>query len=326
MKSISFALITSLLILSSLIIGCAPAQVNLFPRHTDPLREQVLEGHHSDKVLVIPVQGFISSTPQEGLFTDKPSMVQEVVAHLNKARGDSNIRALVLLIDSPGGTSVDSDILYHEIRRFRQQTNVPVVAVMLGVAASGGYYISLPADVIIAHPGTITGSVGTIFVRPKIHELLDKIGVEAKVTVSGNHKDIGSPFRPDSGEEEAILQSMVDELNSQFVRRVIRHREPSEEALETISSGRVFTARQAKELAMIDEIGYLPDALKLAKLMGEANPAARVVAYRRSLHSNDNLYNTMTNRSSSFPLVVKTLPRNLAPQSPGFYHLWIPSV
>jgi protease-4 len=127
-------------------------------------------------------------------------MVQEFVSQLRLAEKDKKIKALLLKIDSPGGSVIASDIVYNEILAFKKRTGAKVVVAMMGVAASGGYYISLPADTIVAHPATITGSIGVIFFRPKVTGLMGKIGVGVEVNKSGKNKDIGSPFRQTTAE------------------------------------------------------------------------------------------------------------------------------
>ncbi|MCK5205169.1 MAG: S49 family peptidase, partial [Desulfobacterales bacterium] len=144
------------------LIGCQAPKIRLFPSAADPLNEYTLAGEEKGKVLVIPIRGTISDAPKRQFIITRPSMVQEVVSQLRKAQKDPEVKALVLKINSPGGSVTASDILYNEIVAFKQKTKAKVVVVMMGVAASGGYYISLPADYILAHPTSITGSVGVL--------------------------------------------------------------------------------------------------------------------------------------------------------------------
>jgi len=162
-------LITVLIILI-LVTACSMPRIKLFTDAADPLREYTLEGSGSEKILLISVQGTISDMPQKGLVRSTPSMVQQIVSQLKKAEKDDRIRAVLFRINSPGGTIVASDILYHEISSYREKTGAKIVVSMLDVAASGAYYMSLPADMIMAHPTTITGSIGVIFLRPKVRE------------------------------------------------------------------------------------------------------------------------------------------------------------
>ncbi|MFO7706910.1 MAG: signal peptide peptidase SppA [Desulfobacterales bacterium] len=314
--------IASILIVMT--VGCAAPQIKLFPSQADPLQESTLEGRAEQKILVIPVRGVISNSPDEGLVRTRPSVVQEVVSHLRKAAQDKEIRAVVLQINSPGGSVTGSDILYHEILRFKEERRIPVVAAMLDVAASGAYYIALPADHIVAHPTTLTGSVGVIFIRPKVAALMEKIGVAVEVSKSGVNKDIGSPFRHTTPEEERLLTAMTEQLGKRFVDLVNRHRQVEPAALAEVSTARVFLAEKALKFNLVDSIGYMPDALGEAKKRAGLPDDARVVVYRRLDYPNDNIYNPVTSYEGSRPTAVLDLglPRLLPAAQTGFYYLW----
>lgn len=174
-----------LLALALVVSGCAAPKIRIFGNNNEPLEEYTLQGSARKKILLIPVKGKITDDIESGLIRKKPSMVQEIVAQLDKAEKDKDVGAVLLVIDSPGGSVTASDVLYHEIVQFKEKTGTKVVAAMMDVAASGGYYIALPADVILAHPTTITGSVGVLFLQPKVVGLLDKIGVDVQVSKSG---------------------------------------------------------------------------------------------------------------------------------------------
>ena len=132
--------------------GCAAPQVKLFSDASDPLKESILQGTEKGKVLVVTLQGVISTRPREGTLRTMPSMVQEVISQLRMAEKDPEIKCLLLKVDSPGGTATASDILYNEILAFKERTQAKIVVSMMDIAASGGYYVSLPADIIFAHP------------------------------------------------------------------------------------------------------------------------------------------------------------------------------
>ena len=146
--------------------GCVKTQIKLFTDGTVPFEEYTLEGTGDEKILLIPVEGTISDSPKRGWLRDRPGLVENVVAQLRKAEKDPQIKALVLKINSPGGAVTASDILYHELQAYRARRQVKIVALFMGLAASGGYYVALPADHIVAHPTSITGSVGVIFIAP----------------------------------------------------------------------------------------------------------------------------------------------------------------
>ncbi|NNK84549.1 MAG: S49 family peptidase, partial [Desulfobacterales bacterium] len=136
--------------------GCAMPNISLFTDDTTSLKEFTLQGTGKGRILVIPIKGKISDSTTKGLIFTKPSLIQEVVSQLKLAEKDKRIKAVILKIDSPGGTVTASDILYHEIVAFKKRTGIKLVVAMMDVAASGGYYISMPADFIFAHPTTIT--------------------------------------------------------------------------------------------------------------------------------------------------------------------------
>jgi protease-4 len=315
--------ITALLIILISITGCAAPKIRLFPSQADPLKEFTLEGKSEPKILVVPIRGIISNSPKEGFVSTRPSIVQEVVSQLRRAEEDEKIRAVILKIDSPGGSVTASDILYSEIAGFKNRTGAKVVVAMMGVAASGGYYISLPADHILAHPTTVTGSIGVIFARPKVTGLMEKIGLAVEVNKSGADKDMGSPFRQASAAEQKIFQELTDRLGARFVDLVARHRKLEPEVVAQIATARVYLANEALELGLVDEIGYLENAVRQAKKLAGLAEDAKVVVYRRTEYPDDNIYNTSTSfGGAKASLISMELPGSLNHIQTGFYYLW----
>ncbi len=186
----------------------------------------------------------------------------DIIAQLTDFREQKGIKAIVLRIDSPGGAVGASQEIYEEVKR----TNAvkPVVASMGSVAASGGLYAALGAGKIVANPGTLTGSMGVILKFANLEGLFDKIGYKSEVVKSGRLKDIGSPSRPLTEEERAMLQAMIDNVHDQFIKAVAESRKLPEAAVRAIADGRVFSGAQAKELKLIDQFGNLNDAVLLA--------------------------------------------------------------
>ena len=304
-------------------IGCGSAKIRLFPSQADPLKEFTLEGKADQKILVLPVRGVISDAPREGFVRTRPSLVQEVVSQLRKAEDDEKVKAVILKIDSPGGSVTASDILYNEILTFKYRTGAKVVVAMMGVAASGAYYISLPADYILAHPTTLTGSVGVIFLRPKVIGLMDKIGVTVEVNKSGINKDMGMPYRAATAEEKKIIQSMTDRLGVRFIDLAAKHRDLDPAGAAKIATARIYLAPEALELGMLDGIGYLDQAISKAKQLANLPDNARVVVYRRTEYPDDNIYNTSTRYGGGELSVVSVdLPNVLNHFQTGFYYLW----
>jgi protease-4 len=310
------------------LVGCEAPKIRIFPSHSDPLKEYTLQGKEEGKVLVIPIRGVISDAPSRQVFSTRPSMVEEIVSQLRKAEGDPDIKAVLLKIDSPGGSVIASDLIYNEIMAFKQRKKAKVVAAMMGVAASGGYYIALPADFILAHPATVTGSVGVLFLSPNVSDLMEKIGVKVNVSKTGKDKDMGSPFRPATEEEKKIIQNITDRLGTQFLDHIAEHRKLDPNKLKEISSARIYLADDALKLGMIDGIGYLDEAVSQAKKLADLPDDAKVVVYRRTEFADDNLYNTAMSRyeGRGLSIVSLELPPYLSELQTGFYYLWQPGV
>ena len=317
------SILIALLVIEFFMIGCTTPRIRIFPSQEDPLQEFTLEGKAKQKVLVIPVRGIISDAPREGFIRSRPSMVQEVVSQLRLAGKDENVKAVIFKIDSPGGSVTASDILYNEIEVFKERTGAKVVAAMMGLTASGGYYISLPADYILAHPTTITGSIGVIFRRPRVTGLMQKVGIDIEVNKSGKNKDIGSPFRAATAEEDKIFQDLTDRLAVRFVDLVAKHRKLEPETIAEISTARVYLANEALELGLVDEIGYLEKAVLQAKKLARLPEDAKVVVYRRTEYPDDNLYNTSARYDEGHGSIISLrLPGSLNDINTGFYYLW----
>ncbi|MBI3635732.1 MAG: signal peptide peptidase SppA [Candidatus Rokubacteria bacterium] len=279
-----FATIAAL-VLALLFPGCSVISIDFTPR-IRPLREETVEGHGENKILLMDISGLISDAeggPILNIGTPPPRvpLLVRVREELKKAEQDPNVRALVLRINSPGGTVTASDIVYREILGFKQTKKVPVVAVMLDVAASGGYYIALAADTIVAHPTTVTGSIGTIMISVNAEGLMQKIGVATMTIKSAEHKDMGSPFRAPTPEERAIFQSVIDDLQRQFVAKVVEHRRLAADVAATLADGRIYTAGQALASRLVDRIGYMPDALAVARQAAGLTDA-KVIVYHRA--------------------------------------------
>ena len=199
----------------------------------------------------------------EGPIIEAKSVVDEIKGYVK----DSSVRAIVLRVDSPGGGVVPSQEIYEQVKKAK--TVKKVVVSMGSVAASGGYYISAPADRIIANQGTITGSIGVIMVVPNLKGLLDKVGIKTEVVKSGKNKDLASVFRGIGPEERAIIQGVMDDVHEQFIEAVSEGRKMPIEQTRAIADGRIFSGRQAINVGLVDEVGDLQYAVKsAAKLAG----------------------------------------------------------
>lgn len=288
------------------------------------LQETTVSGTGKDKVLLLDLSGVISSTEKDGLFP-KPSMLSEFKEELTLAAKDSRVKAVVLRINSPGGTVTASDILYHELREFKAQRNVPVVASIMDVGASGGYYVAAAADAILAHPSTVTGSIGVIMLSVNARGLLEKIGVEGNAITSGPRKDMGSPFRALKDEERAIFQSVIDDFYARFLA-VVKEGRPnlSTEQIRKLADGRIYSGDQAKASGLVDDLGYLNDAIDMAKKKAGLTEA-KVVTYRRPGESRNNIYSKVAGQAeSSAPWSSLDLMALVRGGSPQFMYLWMP--
>lgn len=310
------------LVFVTIFAGCSLPKLSLLPER-GPLKETTLQGSGDQKVLVINVNGVISDQPRQRLLQSQPSMVQEVVAQLQRAEEDGDIKAILLKINSPGGTVTASDILYHEISEFKKRTGAVIVVAMMNLAASGGYYISLPADWIMAHPTTVTGSIGVIFARPQVSGFLEKYGLAMEVNTSGAQKDMGSPFRPPTETERAIFQELTDGMAKRFHDLVVAHRKLTPKQFEQVATARVFLAADAQKLGLVDQIGYLSDALDKAKNMAGLPADARVVTYRRRQSEDDTIYSPSAgSQNDTVGAMVPILAPLTGGGETGFYYIW----
>lgn len=193
---------------------------------------------------------------------------RDIVRQLKEYRRDDNIKGIILRIDSPGGSVAPSQEIYDEVLKVKN-SNKKVFASLGNMAASGGYYIASPADMVVANPGTLTGSIGVIMAFSNIEELIKKIGMRPEVIKSGPFKDSGSPVRPMSKSERKLFQSVVDDVHEQFMEAVSKGRNLPKKQVERIADGRIFTGRQALKLKLVDHLGGLEETIDLmAKTIG----------------------------------------------------------
>ncbi len=301
--------------------GCI--SVSLFPQ-PGPLREKTVQGTAPEKILMIDVSGVIAEKPSSGPFGSSEDMIARVKEELTVAGEDPHVKALLLRINSPGGTVTASDVLYHELTMFKAKRNLPIVAVIMDVGASGGYYIASAADKIVAHPTSVTGSVGVIMLRVNAEGLLQKIGVQAGAIKSGAKKDIGSPFRAMTEEERDIFQAMINGFQGRFLEVVTKGRSAlKSEQVNLISDGRVLTGPQAKQLGLVDQVGYLDDGIAMAKQLAGV-PDARVVMYVRPGTYKHNIYSQLGETSTLEALAHLDVMGLVRGGTPQFLYLWMP--
>lgn len=220
-----------------------------------------------DKVGVLEIKGLISNSSE---------INKQIIAF----RERRDIKAIVLRIDSPGGAVAPSQEIYREVKKVKKV----VVASMGSVAASGGYYIAVAADQIVANPGTITGSIGVIIEFANVQGLMDKLGLKGIVIKSGKFKDTGSPLREMNDEEKRLLQGLIDDIHQQFVAVVAENRKLSINDVNDIADGRIFSGAQAQKIRLVDKLGNLQDAIELASELAGIEGKPNVV-YSRSRKS-----------------------------------------
>jgi protease-4 len=225
------------------------------------------------RIAVLYAVGMIST----GRSSDDGAQVlgsDTVVEALRKARADSSIRAIVLRIDSPGGSAIASDVIWREVMLTREVK--PVIASMSDVAASGGYYIAMPAHAIVAEPATLTGSIGVVMVKFVIDGTLDKLGINLEQVTAGRYADMYSPVRAFTPEERAKVEEQMQATYEAFVEKAAAGRQTTPERIDAIAQGRVWTGRQAKEIGLVDELGGLSRALDLARSRAKIAEGAEV--------------------------------------------------
>ncbi len=207
-----------------------------------------------DKIAIVEVKGVITQS-------------SDVIEYIHQYLADDGVKAIILRVDSPGGGVGPSQEIYGEILKAKRKKKI--ITSMGSVAASGGYYVACASDLIVANPGTITGSIGVIMQFSNFEELLKKIGIKGVVIKSGEHKDIGSPLREMTPEEKKIMQDTLDNVHQQFIQAVAKGRKLDPAKVVPIADGRIMTGEQAQQLGLVDKLGNLQDAIdEASKLVG----------------------------------------------------------
>ncbi len=289
------------------------------------MHETVVLGSDGPKVLMLDIDGEITDSDAAGVlgWVLSEGTVSRVRDELDRADNEGDIKAILLRIDSPGGSPTASDSVYRQLTTFKRKHGIPVFAQLMSTAASGGYYIAVAADQILASPTTITGSIGVIMLGVNLSGLMDKIGVANQTLTSGSYKDAGSFLRPMEEAERAQLQSVIDDLYSRFVDVVNEGRsELSAERIRELADGRIYSAPQALAAGLVDGISPLEDTIAaLAKHLGV--PEVQVVSYHRKRETPTNIYSRTTVHA---PLEIQSEAVSHLFPRPGFYYLWWPAL
>jgi protease-4 len=312
------------------LVGCSAPSFLVTPvansQKLDEIGVKSGKGAFPPKIALIEVEGMLVNARTGGLFQAQENKLSLFTQQMDAAAADPKVKAVVLRVNSPGGTVTCSDTMYQLIKKFREDTHKPVIASGQEVMASGAYYLSTACDDIVVQPTTVVGSIGVIFELFEVDQGLAKLGITANAIKSKPHKDIGSPFRAMALEERQILQSTVDEYYQRFIGVVqAKYHLTDADTIATATDGRVFSGEQAKKIGLVDKVGLLEDAIDLAKQKSGANNA-EVVMYKRPYGYMGSIYaDTSTPAPNAAQANVLQLPLPASMSLPrGFYYLWQP--
>jgi protease-4 len=280
------------------------------------------------KIALVDVDGVLRNGREHSLISggEGENPVALFKEKLDRAANDDRVKAIVVRINSPGGSVTASDLMYTELKSFRERTGKPVIASMLDVAASGGYYLACAADQVFAQPTTITGSIGVIMMLPQLTGTMQKLGIEAHIFKSGPMKDSGSPFREMNDRDRQLFEHLIRQMYDRFVGVVAQARsEVPPERVRELADGRVYLGPEAKEHGLVDEVGTLEDALVAAKsAAGLDESKVLVVEYARPLAHRPNVYADGGDHPAQVNLINVELPEWLRGPAPQLMYLWAP--
>lgn len=320
-----------LLLTVSSLTACGPVTFTVGSRAGDAEIDQTIvedDGSTSDRVAVIDVSGLIFNGRSRGLLTEGEHPVGALHEKLRAAAEDSRIKAVIVRLNTPGGTVTASDAMYRELMRFKERTGKPVVALMMDVAASGGYYLACAADEIVAYPTTVTGSIGVIVQTVSFRPLMDRWGIKAESFTSGPNKAAGSPLENMTDGHRAVFRRMVDDFYGRF-RELVRTSRPNIPAdrFDTVTDGRVLTGTDALDAGLVDQLGDVYDAWEVAKNRAGVSHA-HLVRLHRAGDTVRSVYATAPTPSEG-GVQINLAQINLAQEGAGatetFLYLWRPA-
>ena len=289
------------------------------PVDEDPTMNEVWSyGHGDKKVVRIAVEGVIMRQSEGGFFEAPVDRIESILSQIRAAKNDEDIRGIILEVDSPGGGVTPSDEIYSALKDFKDSdAKRKVVVYMRDLAASGGYYVSMAGDWLIAEPTTIVGSIGVIMGSMNFKELAEKVGVKDVTIKSGKNKDLLNPFSEINPDQIAILQKMIDATYERFFGIVKDSRQIKDSTLRELADGRVFDSSEALKLKLVDQIGYWDDAVKkISELLGEKD--IKVIRYENHVSVLDRLLSAQT-RAPAISLESLTQAAR-----PKLQYLWQP--
>jgi protease IV len=291
-----------------------------------PLIPSLLPHHqsnpHDGLVAVVDVDGVLLDADPTGLGSWGENPVSLFRERLDAIRCNPRVRAVVLRIHSPGGSVTATDIMWHDLQDFRRRTRLPVVACMMDVATGGAYYLATAGDVIIAQPTGVTGAIGCILNVYNLQDLMAQFNIVGIPVKAGKYIDLGSPIKALDPEGRKVLQAMADEFHRRFRDIVIKSRPAVDPHLETTFDGRVFTASQARDLGLVDGIGYLDNAVARARNLAGLSRNAEIVFYHRKGDPALSPYSVTPNVPLQDKLIPVNVPGLNRSRLPSFLYLW----
>lgn len=312
-----------------LLAGCGTPSLLITPvSNTEKLEEINADpdaGWSAMKIAIIELEGMLINARSGGFLQPSENKLSLFQQEMNRAARDPTVKAVVLRINSPGGTVTCSDNMYEIVKAFRATTQKPVIASAQEVCASGAYYVACGTDRIVANPTSVVGSIGVILTTLDLSGIMGKVGIRAESITSGPLKDMGSPFKPLDTGARAVMQGMIDDYYARFVGVVKSGRteltNPTDLSMAT--DGRVFSGEQAYKLKLVDQLGTLEDAIELARRMSKS-PGARAIMYRRPYGYGGSIYAQQPGPMPQANVLRLELPESELFMPRGFYFLWQP--
>jgi len=297
------------------------------PYDPENLEEEYVDGKRGEglpKIAVISIRGVIVSSDDS--FSTSSADSRQVCTRIRRAMNDPKVKALVVNLNTPGGEVAASDEIYAEIRQFRKKTGKPAVAMLNSIAASGGYYIAAACHPIVANKQTLTGSIGVIISAFNYRGLFEKIGLQSEVYTSGKMKDMLNGARARTPEEIQIVKKLIDNTYQEFVRIVAASRRiPADKIRNSeIGDGRIFDGIQAKELGLVDSLGYFRDAVRIAADQAKLKPDSYTVICYKDSFSFSRMFSMLSSRSGGLVLNLSlegSAGRPFVPKQGVLYYL-----
>jgi protease-4 len=315
------------LLMLMVLSGCSAPSLLITPvsSSSDLEEVQVADGNgiFGPKIAIIEVEGMLANVRSGGLLTPSENKLSLFTQELEAAAKDDKVKAVVLRINSPGGTVTCSETMYSMVKKFREKTHKPVISSTQEVCASGAYYVACSSDVIVASPTSVVGSIGVIFETVDLSGTMMKLGIRSEPVKSAPLKDMGSPFKPLDPDARAIMQGMVDEYYAKFINVVTTNRKQLTDPakIKTATDGRVFSGEQALAMGLVDRLGHLDDAIDLARQMSNSS-GAKVIMYTRPYGYSGSIYAEMPLPPPQANVTTLQLPDAELLLPRGFYYLW----